>query len=175
MSNAENIKALRYTLGLSQADLGKKLGVDRSTVALWEKGTTVPRERYEKVIAEIFGDISSMSMPEKPVSRHKKKDKADYDNEEEMLKLLAKKRAEIERSFTVGKCYSISDTPNSSSFYSMNQFILQYERKEGIHHVFRETRGKWITTFTDAQLVGKFIKEVDKNGKEVAKNGNCKT
>ena len=30
--------------------------------------------------------------------------------------------------------------------------------------MFREIHGKWIVTYTDAQLVGKKIKEVDENG-----------
>ena len=38
-------------------------------------------------------------------------------------------------------------------------FVLRYERKDGIHHMFRSVRGGWTQTFTDAQLIGKTIKE----------------
>mgnify|MGYP006872985829 CR=1 FL=1 len=38
--------------------------------------------------------------------------------------------------------------------------LFRYECKTGIHYVFREVRGGWIRTYTDAQLVGKVIEEV---------------
>ena len=34
-----------------------------------------------------------------------------------------------------------------------------YERQAGIHYIFREVRGGWTRTYTDAQLIGKTIKE----------------
>lgn len=34
---------LRKRKGLSQVDLAKSLGVDQSTVSLWERGKTFPR------------------------------------------------------------------------------------------------------------------------------------
>ena len=38
--------------------------------------------------------------------------------------------------------------------------VFVFLRKEGKHHVFREARGGWTRTYTDAQLVGKKILEV---------------
>ena len=42
-----------------------------------------------------------------------------------------------------------------------NDCVFRYEGKQGIHHVFREIRGNWTRTYTDAQLIGKKVKEVD--------------
>ena len=41
-----------------------------------------------------------------------------------------------------------------------NFYVFRYEGKSGIHHKFREARGGWVRTYTDAQLIGKVIKEV---------------
>ncbi|MBQ3457124.1 MAG: hypothetical protein IJG36_11845, partial [Synergistaceae bacterium] len=38
--------------------------------------------------------------------------------------------------------------------------IFRYEGKIGIHHSFREIRGGWTRTYTDPQLIGKHIQEV---------------
>jgi transcriptional regulator with XRE-family HTH domain len=38
----DNIRALRVQNNLSQGQLAKKLGVDRSTVSYWESNTALP-------------------------------------------------------------------------------------------------------------------------------------
>lgn len=38
-----DVSAIRQELGLSQSDFGEKVGVDQSTVSLWETGKTEPR------------------------------------------------------------------------------------------------------------------------------------
>lgn len=43
-----NIKEKRYISGLTQKDLAEKLEVDRSTIAKWETGESMPRT--EKLI-----------------------------------------------------------------------------------------------------------------------------
>ena len=43
--------------------------------------------------------------------------------------------------------------------------VFRYEGKAGIHHCFREENGGWTRTYTDAQLVGKKIKEVTRCGR----------
>ena len=40
-----------------------------------------------------------------------------------------------------------------------DEYVFSYEGKQGIHHMFREIRGGWSRTFTDAQLIGKKIEE----------------
>ena len=63
------------------------------------------------------------------------------------------------RSFEIGTCYQIEDKKDSSKF-AYDRFRLVYEGKEGIHHTFREKVGKWLVTYTDTQLIGKYVKEV---------------
>lgn len=160
MSNEKDIKALRKTLGLSQKELGKRVGVDRGTISLWERGFTFPTKKHAGNLEAIFADCPPL--PEKDTEQERKK--RYYNAEEEAAKKLAENIKAISRTFTEGQCYTISETQQSADSNTIQQSILKYERKEGIHHVFREIRGKWIVTYTDAQLIGKFIREVDIHG-----------
>ena len=55
MTLGEQIQALRKGLGLSQEELGDRLGVARQSVSKWESGATVPE--LDKLIAmsKLFG------------------------------------------------------------------------------------------------------------------------
>ncbi|MBQ3347097.1 MAG: hypothetical protein II876_04815 [Synergistaceae bacterium] len=58
--------------------------------------------------------------------------------------------------FEAVQCYEIGAKPSGRDI----PFVFRYERKEGIHHMFREATGGWRRTYTEAQLIGKKIKEV---------------
>lgn len=158
--NSNNLRELRKSLGMSQYKLADELGVARDTVRLWEQGVSFPQSRFKVKLADIFNGELTFGPPsdteEKPPVHTKKV----YDVEEQAVRATAQSRTSIARSFTVGKSYNISDTPASLEYAPLQQPILRYERKEGIHHVFMEVRGKWIVTYTDAQLIGKYVKEV---------------
>jgi DNA-binding transcriptional regulator YiaG len=51
--SADEIRAIRLRLGVSQAKFGKLLGVSTNTVSGWEKGRTSPRERSLRAINEL--------------------------------------------------------------------------------------------------------------------------
>ena len=69
-------------------------------------------------------------------------------------------------SFEAGHMYSIRD--HNAGGKSVDGFnpqygtlcVFRYEGKAGIHHCFREERGGWTRTYTDQQLLGKKIEEV---------------
>lgn len=44
--NDLDIKQIRAKIGLTQAELAKKLGVDTKTVQNWESGATIPKSKY---------------------------------------------------------------------------------------------------------------------------------
>ena len=161
MNEQENgFKALRETLGMSQSSLANSIGVNKDTIRRWENGQSFPQGRFRKKLQDLFflADWQGNTDNDNP-----KNSKIFYDFEELKLKAINKARAAIAHSFTVGKCYSITDTNVTYEGNVLQKSILRYERKEGIHHVFREIRGNWIVTYTDSQLVGKFIKEVEIN------------
>lgn len=56
--NGDLIKALRFHMGLSQAQLAKELGVRQQTISEWETGVYAPRRamsKYLTIIAERVG------------------------------------------------------------------------------------------------------------------------
>jgi transcriptional regulator with XRE-family HTH domain len=50
----EKLKALRRARNLTQDELGKILGVDRSTVSQWERGENKPRVDVLIKLASVF-------------------------------------------------------------------------------------------------------------------------
>ena len=55
----EELKRLRNQKGLSQEELGKKIGVSKSTIAMWEAGRREPKD-YETL--EIIADFFNVNM-----------------------------------------------------------------------------------------------------------------
>ena len=52
---AERIRALRQRAGLSQQELGSRLGVSAVAVGKWERGQTQPDIRSLTIMADLFG------------------------------------------------------------------------------------------------------------------------
>ena len=50
----ERITELRNGIGMTQAQLGKKLGVTRSAVNSWEMGLSIPQLKHIMEMAKIF-------------------------------------------------------------------------------------------------------------------------
>lgn len=50
----ERISELRNNFGITQAELGKKLGVTRSAVNSWEMGLSIPQLKHVIEMARIF-------------------------------------------------------------------------------------------------------------------------
>lgn len=50
----ERIAELRDSFGITQAELGKKLGVTRSAVNSWEMGLSIPQLKHVIEMARIF-------------------------------------------------------------------------------------------------------------------------
>lgn len=51
---ADNIKTLRTSVGWTQSELAKKLGITRSSVNAWEMGISVPSTLYIVELAQLF-------------------------------------------------------------------------------------------------------------------------
>ncbi len=73
----------------------------------------------------------------------------------------------VKFTFTEGHCYTICDSKAYVVKYKNDvnpahgrKCIFRYEGMKGIHHCFREARDGWHRTFTNAQLIGKQIKEI---------------
>ena len=158
-SSADKLKALRYTLGLTQAQMAEKIGVSEASAMHCENGYTpigkvkTPAQYKIKAFLEVQ-DISPALIAES----------------KKAIGLEARQKA-LQRHFTEGKCYRIYEGSRQTSSHDKkiplqgasweHDCIFMFLRKEGIHHMFREVRGGWSRTYTDAQLVGKNIQEVE--------------
>ena len=61
------IRELRIAQKLSQQELATKLGIDRSTVAKWETGATVPDIEKCSLLAEVYGTTIDSLIRTEPV------------------------------------------------------------------------------------------------------------
>ena len=59
MTIGENIRSLRESRGLTQAQLGDAVGVSDKAVSTWESGKREPRMGVIKKLAEFFGVTAS--------------------------------------------------------------------------------------------------------------------
>lgn len=51
---ADKIKTIREQLGMTQAELARKLGLTRSSINGWEMGLSVPSTQYIVELAKLF-------------------------------------------------------------------------------------------------------------------------
>ena len=144
-NSGSKLKTLRLSLGLSQLEMGKKIGVSSTAVCKYEKGIlqTKPNSPTIGIIENFLADF-------------------------------AKNGASVlSHSLDAGKCYVIfSDVQLGDSFFhdrsgdlSERFYVFRYVGKQGIHHCFKETRSGWSRTYTDSQLIGKHIQRVSEYGK----------
>ena len=65
---AQKIREIRFKAGLKQEELAKACQTTRQTVSRWEKGTSDPRPRHLKAIAQIAGITVDelLTEPEEP-------------------------------------------------------------------------------------------------------------
>lgn len=50
----ENLKQIRKSLGLSQMDLAKKVGVSLLTIQLWERGVSEPNDKNKEILESVL-------------------------------------------------------------------------------------------------------------------------
>lgn len=64
-----SIKSARERSGLTQRDLAVRVGVDQSTVCLWEVGKTQPRAKLLPCIANILECTIDELVEPKPIKK----------------------------------------------------------------------------------------------------------
>ena len=158
MNALANMRHDMLKLGLTARDVGKMTGMDTLQVKNYAENITIPEPKNYNKLAKVF---------HWPKLRNRKKANTQVYNQPKgkQLSYEAVQHPEIKISpipgstsfsFSVGQHYQFAREK-----YSMDhEYTFSYERKEGIHHVFREIHGGWSRTYTDAQLIGKTIMEV---------------
>ena len=154
MNNHDKLRELRRTLGLSQRQLARNIGVSDDAISRFElnsydeKRTSHAKRKIQSFIDNFNGNLTTSTLDEHAHSE--KKTTFSFSK----------------FSFSKGKRYFIFDSGNAKGEADYIRpetgkgCIFVYLRKEGKHHIFREERGKWIRTYTDIQLMAKNIQEV---------------
>ena len=140
----------RMELGLTQKELSQLSGIGVSTLYEYETRGRIPCVRNYNKLAKVFGWEkildSQTENPKKVV----------------LSPLLPPKPVELPRpvkyEFIEEHIYGIYESQKKQDD---NVNMFRYEGKQGIHHMFREVHGGWTRTYTDAQLIGKHITEVE--------------
>ena len=170
--NVRDIKNLRTRKGLSVPQLAEISGLSEKSIYYYETLDRIPSVNSYNSLAEALG-WDEIKKPAPKISKHSKKKKSVEKKKKSYDAVPIPDEKPVPNckppafDFVIGKCYKIF----TASPYANNErhsqgtvwdksFTLRYEGKQGIHHVFREVIGGWITTRTDQQLIGKKIMEV---------------
>lgn len=150
VKNINGLCSSRMERGITAKELAQLSNVAANCICTYERGQRLPSVKNYNKLARFFGwrKISGSQPrtykkleelpPAKPVT-------------------LSHPR---EFSFDERHIYQIYTTDKQEK-EPVKDCVFRYEGKQGIHHVFREIRGNWTRTYTDAQLIGKKVKEVD--------------
>ena len=134
--NPESLRNSRQRRGLSVKELAESSGLCVSVLRDYERGRCKPSQssllKLYAVLGEDIVDVVNTSFI-----------------------------------FTVDHIYRITDEMAKHRKHDMISPIsgyacnFQYKGKDGIHHMFTNVRGGWTRTYTDAQLIGKLIEEIE--------------
>ena len=110
----------------------------------------MPTLKGYNALAKVFGWERLKPKPKKKVA------KKTYEARKIIIEEALPLPKPVKYEFEEGRTYKIYDTQKQQED-DIN--VFRYEGKHGLHHCFRQVRVGWTRTYTDAQLVGKLIKE----------------
>lgn len=151
----ENMKKLGLLMGrakLTTKELSQMTGISIKSLYDYQRGKRMPLLKGYNALAEVFGweKLNAKKKPAKKAVKYAAK-KIEIEEAPPLPK-------QVKYEFEEGHKYRIYDRLNGKKQES-EMCMFEYEGKDGIHHKFREVSGKWTRTYTDAQLIGKMIKE----------------
>ena len=146
--SSKTMRTRRKQRGLTHKALAYYAQVSVKTIENYEAGRSKPSAEQWECLCNIF---SQKQLSEPPDTWRKVQEQFTY--------------TPVTFTFTEGQCYSILDrkTRGCCTVADWNVDVLstlRYTGKHGIHHCFTEIHSGWRRTYTDAQLIGKTIKEV---------------
>ena len=154
LENMCELAVLMGRAGLTTKELSQRTGISINALYGYRRGKRKPTVKCYNALAEVFGWEKQLK-PEKKKPAKKAVKYAAKKIEIEEAPPLPKP---VKYEFAEGHRYRIYDRLNGKKPES-EMCMFEYEGKDGIHHKFREVSGKWTRTYTDAQLIGKMIKE----------------
>lgn len=146
--NISNLYFLTMKAGLTVKELSQRTGISIKSLYDYMHGKHAPPQKRYNALAEVFG-WEKLKRPERAKTKVVKHEAVEISYED--APPLPKP---VEFTFEEGHKYRIHDMKQENDIC-----VFKYEGKQGKHHMFREVRGGWMRTYTDAQLLGKQIKE----------------
>lgn len=158
--NINGLHKSRMNRGITQRELSQLSGVSRRQISEYERGASLPSVKNYNKLAKVFKWVAISKTSSRSIRKSNISNILDDLRKLEPVKLPEA----VKFTFEEGHCYSIADRCITDREENKNReavadYVFRYERKQGIHHMFREVRGKWTRTYTDAQLIGKKIIE----------------
>lgn len=136
--------------GFSAQDVSRLTGIIPSKIQSYASGLMLPTVRTYNRLAHIFGWLILPERAQSVQVMSKPKQKMTSINPGEGC---------MKFEFASGKKYVIKYQIGTMS--EQADFVFKYEGRQGIHHVFREIHGNWTRTYTDTQLIGKRLYELE--------------
>ena len=140
-SDGDKLRELRKSLGLTTNQVAKNIHVSNRTIARFEQNSDDVTTIKSRIKIYSFLGQDTWKQPEYIFDIHALNQK-------------------IKHKFTCGRKYSIRGKEKDTFKECEADCVFIYLRKEGRHHLFMAEGGGWTRTYTDAQLIGKHIKEV---------------
>ena len=161
----ENMKKLGLLMGrakLTTKELSQRTGISIKSLYDYQRGRRMPSLKGYNALAEVFNWEK-----EKPKKKKLVKKRVMYEARKIVIEEAPPLPKPVRYEFEEGHMYRISEKTYVQDIFGQlkgmspkwGEEIFRYEGKQGIHHCFREVRGGWSRTYTDAQLVGKHIRE----------------
>ena len=161
MENITRLEAYRIKRGLTRRELSQRSGVRMDSLKAYESGKQLPTVKNYNKLCEVLGlsQLQEITPCMKKHDQRKSYSATPSEEREESFKLPGI----VCFKFEEGQKYTITSTSSGTKGVkdAVKDCVFIYECKEGIHHMFREESGGWTRTYTDAQLVGKKIHEVN--------------
>ena len=143
------LRTRRREKGLTQIRLAYLCGIREKAVYEYEAGRSNPRPDIWKRIKQVLsGEVKKFPRLEQQAFKARKAE-AVY--------------RKPEFKFEAGHRYTVhgKSVGRYSRSPDLELEVFEYVGKVGIHHCFKETHAGWTRTYTDAQLIGKKIEEVE--------------
>lgn len=132
--NISNLYFLTMKAGLTVKELSQRTGISD-----YMHGKHAPPQKRYNALAEVFG-WEKEKRPEQTKTKIEKYEAVEISYED--APPLPKP---VEFTFEEGHKYRIHETKQENDIC-----VFKYEGKQGKHHMFREVRGGWTRTYTDA-------------------------
>ncbi|MBQ3456595.1 MAG: helix-turn-helix transcriptional regulator [Synergistaceae bacterium] len=146
---------------LTTKELSQMTGISIKSLYDYQRGRRMPSLKGYNALCGVFGWEREKPKEKKPVKKQVR-----YVPRKIVIEDAPPLPKPVKYEFEEGHMYQISEKTYAIDIFGQlkgstkwGEEVFRYEGKQGIHHCFREVRGGWTRTYTDAQLVGKHIKE----------------